>query len=277
MIPCAVDDMIHAVQHRAQNLSLETAATEKLVQWWSRNYVNWVIRNVEHQPPYVVMPMEDYVEYALDLDDEFKKFPEGMTEYDVYDLIPKWSHDGWVLFPSTANSVFYLSDGNDIPNLNELLDYSVSLAQSGQRFDRMTVEDMVEGSIRWHKREIAGGDARGEEVMVFPDGMKIVRITTTTGLDFESQHCHHCVGKGTYDAALIDGTMLFYSLRDSANKPHVTIAVTASTNVANQIQGPFNKPPEPDMRIYLRKFFDKQGIRLSSTDMAVRVFGDDDA
>ena len=77
-------------------------------------------------------------------------------------------------------------------------------------------------------------------VMDLVDGMFAYQLTTPEALDFESEYMGHCVGKGSYDKGVKDGSIKIYSIRDERGEPHVTFEVRG--NDIMQIKGKQNKP-----------------------------------
>lgn len=67
-----------------------------------------------------------------------------------------------------------------------------------------------------------------EVIRVFPGkNVQLVRLRTVEALDYETARMDHCVGKGSYDAAVLNGKTAIYSLRDLSAEnewlPHATI------------------------------------------------------
>jgi len=77
--------------------------------------------------------------------------------------------------------------------------------------------------------------------MDLPDGMKAYRLTTPEALDFESEYMGHCVGKGSYDEKVKDGTIEIYSVRDKNGEPHATLEIKKGR--VYQCKGKGNKTP----------------------------------
>ncbi len=64
-------------------------------------------------------------------------------------------------------------------------------------------------------------------IKVYPEnGLQAVRLLTKEALDYEGKEMGHCIGAGSYDKSLEDGSSQFYSIRelsaDGEWKPHVT-------------------------------------------------------
>ena len=78
-------------------------------------------------------------------------------------------------------------------------------------------------------------------VMDLVDGLSVYQLTTEEALDFESEYMGHCVGKGSYDKGVKDGSIKIYSIRDEHGEPHCTLDVRGSDIM--QIKGKQNKAP----------------------------------
>ncbi len=76
-------------------------------------------------------------------------------------------------------------------------------------------------------------------VMDLCDGLSAYQLTTEEALDFESEYMGHCVGKGSYDAGVKDGSIKIYSIRDERGEPHATFEVRG--NEVYQAKGKQNK------------------------------------
>ncbi len=66
-----------------------------------------------------------------------------------------------------------------------------------------------------------------EVVKTYPEsGLQAVRLLTKEALDYEGKEMGHCIGGGSYDRSLEDGSRQYYSIRelsaDGEWKPHVT-------------------------------------------------------
>ncbi|WP_315921739.1 PcfJ domain-containing protein [Mesorhizobium sp. SP-1A] len=88
----------------------------------------------------------------------------------------------------------------------------------------------------------------GDEALVamLEDGYYVVRLLKPSALDRESAYMQHCIGQGAYDDKLGDNEHEYYSLRDQAGKPHITMEVSKKSggnHVLLQFQGKQNKPP----------------------------------
>jgi hypothetical protein len=82
------------------------------------------------------------------------------------------------------------------------------------------------------------------------DGFGIFRLTTDASLDREGFEMGHCLGQGSYDQGVADGSTVIYSLRDRFGKSHATIDCYGPHNRVRQIKGKQNDHPKPE---YFRK------------------------
>lgn len=87
-----------------------------------------------------------------------------------------------------------------------------------------------------------------EVIRVFPGkNVQLVRLRTVEALDYETARMDHCVGKGSYDAAVLNGKTAIYSLRDLSAEnewlPHATIE--CKDGAITQVKGYKNKEIDP--------------------------------
>lgn len=80
----------------------------------------------------------------------------------------------------------------------------------------------------------------------------------------------HCIGHGSYDRRLLEGTHRYLSLRDPSGNPHATLEVEHTTdstgNPVVQLQGKQNRRP-------LRKYLEKVAAYLERSE--VKLYGHD--
>ncbi|MBY3155191.1 hypothetical protein HFO56_22990 [Rhizobium laguerreae] len=116
------------------------------------------------------------------------------------------------------------------------------------------------------KRKLAAEAAAimAEEETFADDGgeYRIVRLTTPASLDRESDAMRHCVGHGAYDRYLALDDYLLLSLRDKANRPHVTIQVNHGAIV--QFFGKANTKPKPEYRAAALRLLEPFGFVFPS-------------
>ena len=90
------------------------------------------------------------------------------------------------------------------------------------------------------------------------DGYKVVRLMTPAALDLESRRMHHCVGHGSYDRGVIDGTTEIYSVRKPNGMPVVTLEVAVDPDgdpaFIEQVQAAHNRPLDPEHVTLLKPF-----------------------
>jgi hypothetical protein len=243
----------------------------QLLKWCKGNLVNWIIRNYDEMPETGIIITDD-LGSMLELEQYDGLFPDNMKSSDFFEAIaeikqnmPPWARNGRVLFPHNFGSAIELSNdehmAGDFPDLMELFDYLKFAITQGTDISRMSVPEAVSNSDKWHNQKIKSGSGDAETIMVFDDGMKMVEIKTTEGLDYESHHCNHCIGKGTYDEKLQNGEIRVFSLRNTNNEPYVTIAV--KNEYITELQGRNNTPPEKIFEENLVKFIKDNKLQFS--------------
>ena len=97
-------------------------------------------------------------------------------------------------------------------------------------------------------------------VEMLEDGYYVVRLLTPAALDQESAEMQHCIGNGGYDEHLKTGRHEYFSLRDEAGRPHVTLEVK-NGHVA-QFQGKQNAFPIDKYRDLLIPFMKTRKWRV---------------
>ncbi len=119
---------------------------------------------------------------------------------------------------------------------NELSTFEKALAAAKHWHENMAEElakrnkskDFLEKSLKGTKK-----------IMDLPDGLTAYELTTEEALDFESDNMGHCVGRGSYDAGVKNGSTHIYSIRDAKGEPHATLEVRY--NEVRQIKGKGNR------------------------------------
>lgn len=110
-------------------------------------------------------------------------------------------------------------------------------------------------------RNIVETEADTENVLIFEDGFKLVKLIEEVSFKREGTLMGHCVASyyNKSDCAV-------YSLRDLNNKPHCTVEVQGTSNSSiNQIKGKGNGPIHPNYIKYvidILKYF-KMDVRDS--------------
>ncbi|MCF8495821.1 MAG: PcfJ domain-containing protein [Alphaproteobacteria bacterium] len=135
-----------------------------------------------------------------------------------------------------------------------------SLEQALKEAEKGSLPDSQE----FFDAEILTGDIH--TVMAFPDGYRFVHLLSEEALDRESKEMGHCIGQGTYDSSLTannPGSMkAYYSLRDSQNKPHITLSLHVSQRLLMSCRGKENKAPVEKYVPYLEKFIRKSNLSI---------------
>lgn len=107
-------------------------------------------------------------------------------------------------------------------------------------------------------------DNTDEVQFEWPDGWKIVKVSSANNLQVEGNKMRHCVG--SYADKVQDGTVEIVSLRDAKNEPHVTVEIILSSyswpvsgqlssGLVQQIKGVDNSDPKPAYKAKLKEFF----------------------
>lgn len=123
----------------------------------------------------------------------------------------------------------------------------------------MSWEAVLNAVNTWHQQCLISEEGSGEvyddtdeEVYVFPDGYRIVKVMSANNLEVEGNKMRHCVG--SYANQVQEGSVQIYSLRDAENEPHVTVEID-SNDWVNQIKGVANSEPKPEYKAKLREWF----------------------
>ena len=101
-----------------------------------------------------------------------------------------------------------------------------------------------------------------QNVLSFNDGMSIVKLLTAEALDFESDCMGHCVGRGSYDADVLNGRIEIFSLRDEYNLPHATIKI--KNGKLRQCKGRGNFTVNSKYISYIQSFVEQNGYEIIS-------------
>lgn len=246
-------------------------------RWFKRNLRNHLLREpglavpIEGMDGLIRLKLEgrirkvpDWAERAVRRGDDLRFFaPEGLEHWDTVTDFVQAMHGvaDWL---------------NALPKTDK----------HWKRLDKLAVDEAIGLSRRWHAslaRRASDDwpeDWDGiETAHRFPDGVKIVRLTTELALDREGNIMGHCVGKNGYDAAVTSGEAEIYSLRDVRNIPHATIEVRRGS--ALQIKGTANTAPIERWAEYVRSFVVAKQWRVSHDGEAIgmvtvsgRTYGD---
>lgn len=140
---------------------------------------------------------------------------------------------------------------------NELESFDIVLQQAEKWHSNMA--KLAEKKAKNEKmyRESLGGT---KFVMDLPDGLKAYQLMTPQALDFESAYMGHCVGKGSYDKYVSEGSIKIYSVRDENGEPHATLEVRGQD--VYQCKGKGNKTPVQKYIPAIQKFVEVQKLEI---------------
>jgi hypothetical protein len=119
------------------------------------------------------------------------------------------------------------------------------LHQAIAKADKAMLRNSRKGSV-----ELYGTDEQLH--FALRDDWTVVRLMTPAALDAESSSMQHCIGMGSYDAALKNHGTLYLSLRDPYGKAHVTIEIV--DGFMRQFRGKQNRAPTKRYRDILKEF-----------------------
>jgi hypothetical protein len=128
-----------------------------------------------------------------------------------------------------------------------------------RQFHKMGVPDAIAAARAWQQRR--ADDDRPEDwsaistVMRFADGVKFVSLTSAAALAREGQLMSHCVA--SYAGRVAKDSSEIYSLRDTRNRPQVTIEVRGDRVV--QLKGKRNLIPADRWLAYVEAFVSFMG------------------
>ena len=149
--------------------------------------------------------------------------------------------------------------------INEILDWHNSVRPDISSY---SAEQAIQASDEWHKMMAGKGEGKNyeptkQELITYgpewsePDwhGWTIQKIATENDLLTEGNKMDHCVGD--YCNNMLNGSSLFYSLRDPQNKPYITIETDTSGELVKQIQGRFNETPDETYQDMIKEWVNK--------------------
>lgn len=91
-------------------------------------------------------------------------------------------------------------------------------------------------------------------VFRFSDKKHFLYLLSENDLKYEGQTMGHCVGGQNYKHKIKNKTSIILSLRDQANKPHVTMEIDVKTASMVQQYGKGNKEPVLKYKKFLKEF-----------------------
>jgi hypothetical protein len=148
------------------------------------------------------------------------------------------------------------------PNtLRNVLDY---IRAEKPNLSKLSYTKAVQNSIQWHEQFKGKTDSTGEYktknvILKLDNGYTWVEVPVED-LKTEGNNMGHCVGGGDYVTKVKAGSIKIYSLRDSSNKPHVTIEIDSKGKVV-QVQGKQNKEPVEKYHTYIEQLWNHIDIQ----------------
>lgn len=150
--------------------------------------------------------------------------------------------------------------GDFVQALHNVVDWMRALPEDDRRwrqFHKISVPEAIAAARAWHRSLAKRAAADWPEdwsglstVHRFDDGMKFVKLSSAGCLQREGRMMGHCLAG--YAGAVAAGISAIYSLRDTRNRPHVTIETAAGH--LRQLQGRANSFPAKKWRPYIRAF-----------------------
>ena len=163
------------------------------------------------------------------------------------------------------------TDGSDWPDLTSIADWAVATETD---ITKMTLEEVIRRSNQWHGIRKGEGDAWEEwrirvqrEIrahrtmlpaaveMTWPDGSRLVNLTTQEQLNQEGEVMGHCVGRATeYGEGVRAGKHWILSLRDPDGWPVLTLQVRRDHQQRDlvQVKAPRDTAAPAEFAPYLR-------------------------
>ena len=158
----------------------------------------------------------------------------------------------------------------DLRELPSLLDF---IKNQKPDLSKMTWKEALKQSELWHKQfdNQSENQFPSEELdknsIVFrcSDGYYWVKLTTSRALKTEGFKMKHCVG-GYWDQVK-SGQSVIFSLRDSADKPHVTMELNPKNKQIVQIMGFEDSKPIESLHKYISEFLGKLEHKWSESSL----------
>jgi hypothetical protein len=154
-----------------------------------------------------------------------------------------------------------------IQALHCVMDWIETLPEADRRwrqFHKIGVPQAISAARAWQQTLAKRAEEDWPEdwsgirtVMRFEDGVKFVNLTSRAALEREGHMMSHCVA--SYGGEVECGCLEIYSLRDTHNRPHVTIE--AKSNRVVQTKGKKNSIPGARWQPYIKAFVGFMGWR----------------
>jgi gas vesicle protein len=157
----------------------------------------------------------------------------------------------------------YQNERIEIEKLPSILDY---IRNNKVELDKLPWQQVIDLSDHWHeqfKGKTNIGNYKTKNIDYdFKNGYSMV-IVSAEDLETEGNFMGHCVGD--YDKQVKSGITIIYSLRDSKNKPHVTIEVAVPYNEVVQIQGKENRDPIQKYHAMIDEWLESKKLHNNET------------
>lgn len=241
-----VADIDHYLEKFARQIRNGPATVrEPVYAFLTNNVKRWIINNED------VLQLTQHV-----ADNEADWAKKAHAEGKLFDFIGS---------PELDERLQHVMDG--------VKEIAVDQPQLLNRFPTLPLDGVENLIADFYQRRMGGevvalGDGE-EAILDYPDGARWVQLTSPEALAAEGRGMGHCVGGDYYARTLAQGDV-FYSYRDSKNRPHITIharierlrdnqhmrMVTAKK--PSQVKGRQNQPPihkyVPRLLDFLNKF-----------------------
>jgi len=204
-----------------------------------------------------------------EIENFFKKKKKGIREYFIREFkdvsrVKELPQDapGWMKEKVNEDPDFLekeevfqfdenIEDENILKKMKELVVYFVKFLKENPKesLRLVTLEQALKDS-KGFKTEKEYFDEELGQIEVIPqlkeeNGLRWVEIVDSSALEREGNLMGHCVGDDKYCEGLEAGEIRLFSLRDSSNRPRVTIEYNILNNSIDQFQGKENSPPHP--------------------------------
>lgn len=137
------------------------------------------------------------------------------------------------------------------------------------RIDKINFDTAVSAASMWFKDVNANVweyvKDKSPVVKQYDNGFTWVKLTTSLQFEREGRLMSHCVYSHNYFERWQKGQDIFYSLRDSNNKPHITIQVNNDQQKSKLVQckGNANSRPGDRYQPYLTRFIKDMGLVIA--------------
>jgi hypothetical protein len=151
-----------------------------------------------------------------------------------------------------------------VDELRNVLDY---IRSEKPDLSKLSYTKAVQNSIQWHEQFKGKADSTGEYntknvILKLTNGYTWVEVPAED-LKTEGSNMGHCVGGSVYVRKVNAGSIKILSLRDSGNKPHVTIEITKAGDVV-QVQGKQNEEPVAKYHAAIEQLWNHLKIKHNS-------------